>query len=385
MTLSSKLLQAWQHRGPLAALLWPLSQLYAALMGLRRLAYRTGLQRSERLAVPVLVVGNVVVGGAGKTPTVIALLRHLRAQGWQPGVISRGYGREGDGCRVIGPDSSSREAGDEPLLIARASGAPLAVGHHRAEAGRLLLARHPELDILVCDDGMQHWALARDLTVVVFDERGCGNGWLLPAGLLREPWPARAWGTGDGGAGELLVLRTARPGIALSPLPAAQAGGQVHLARRELAAEAIDPHGQRRPLSDFALPGGGPVGALAGIAQPQRFFEMLRARGLSLAQTLELPDHADGAALLAALQASAATTASTAPSATQAEPSPGLRWLCTEKDAVKLFPLLAGQHGLEVWTVPLEQEPVPEFWHQLDLALKRVRERLSFAHGRQTA
>ena len=383
MTMSSRLLQAWQRRGPLAALLWPLSQLYAALMGLRRLAYRTGLQRSERLPVPVLVVGNVVVGGAGKTPTVIALLRHLRAQGWQPGVISRGYGREGDACRMIGPDSSSREAGDEPLLIARASGVALAVGRRRAEAGRLLLARHPELDILVCDDGMQHWALARDLTVVVFDERGCGNGWLLPAGLLREPWPARAWGNGEGN--ELLVLRTARPGMALSPLPAAQAGGSVHLARRELAAEAIDPHGARRPLSDFALPGGGPVGALAGIAQPQRFFEMLRARGLSLAQTLELPDHADGAALLAALQASAATTPSTAPSATQAERSPGLRWLCTEKDAVKLFPLLAGQPGLEVWAVPLEQEPAPEFWHQLDLALNRVRERLSFAHGRQTA
>ncbi|MEO0003333.1 MAG: hypothetical protein RLZZ22_1025 [Pseudomonadota bacterium] len=387
MTLSSRLLQAWQRRGPLAALLWPVSQLYAALMGLRRLAYRSGIKRSERLPVPVLVVGNVVVGGAGKTPTVIALLRHLRAQGWNPGVISRGYGREGDGCHEIGPDSSSREAGDEPLLIARATGAPLAVGRRRAEAGRLLLARHPELDLLVCDDGMQHWALARDLTVVVFDERGCGNGWLLPAGLLREPWPARAWGDGD--AGELLVLRTARPGVELSPLPAAQSGGQVHLAQRELAAEAIDPHGARRPLSDFALPGGDAVGALAGIAQPQRFFEMLRARGLQLAQTLGLPDHADGAALLAALQGPPATAQSATQSATQSAgrpaPSPGLRWLCTEKDAVKLFPLLAGQPGLEVWAVPLEQEPAPEFWPQLDLALNRVRERLSFAHGRQTA
>jgi tetraacyldisaccharide-1-P 4'-kinase len=100
---------------------------------------------------------------------------------------------------------------------------------------------------------------------------------------------------------------------------------------------------------------------------------------------LELPDHADGAALLAALQASSATTASTAQPATQAEPAPSQRWLCTEKDAVKLFPLLAGQPRLEVWAVPLEQEPEPEFWHQLDLALNRVRERLSFAHGRQTA
>ncbi len=387
MTLSSRLLQAWQRRGPLAALLWPVSQLYAALLGLRRLAYRSGLKRSERLAVPVLVVGNVVVGGAGKTPTVIALLRHLRQQGWNPGVISRGYGREGDGCLEVSPDSSSREVGDEPLLIARATGLPLAVGRQRAEAGRLLLARHPGIDILVCDDGMQHWALARDLTVVVFDERGCGNGWLLPAGLLREPWPARAWGPEP--AGELLVLRTTRPDVELSPLPAARAGSQVHLARRELAAEAVDAQGRRRPLSEFARAGGGPVAALAGIAQPQRFFEMLGARGVSLAQTLELPDHADGALMLAALQDCQARTAVNTQVASQPEAKPAappnLRWLCTEKDAVKLFPLLAGKPGLEVWAVPLEQEPAPEFWHQLDGALNRLRERLSFPHGRQTA
>lgn len=384
MTLSSRLLQAWQRRGPLAALLWPVSQLYGALLGLRRLAYQTGLKRSERLAVPVLVVGNVVVGGAGKTPTVIALLRHLREQGWNPGVISRGYGREGEGCLEVSPDSSSREVGDEPLLIARASGVPLAVGRQRAEAGRLLLARHPALDILVCDDGMQHWALARDLTVVVFDERGCGNGWLLPAGLLREPWPARAWGQEP--AGEMLVLRTARPGIELSPLPAAQAGGQVHLAQRELAAEAVDVRGRRRPLSDFALPNGGPVAALAGIAQPQRFFEMLGARGLELAQTLELPDHTDGALMLAALQDCQARIGANASQSEARSATPSsLCWLCTEKDAVKLFPLLAGQPGLEVWAVPLEQEPSPGFWHQLDGALNRLRERLSFPHGRQTA
>ena len=387
MTLSSRLLQAWQRRGPLATLLWPLAQLHGALLALRRLAYRSGLQSSERLPVPVLVVGNVVVGGAGKTPTVIALLRHLRARGWKPGVISRGYGREGEGCLEVSPDSSSREAGDEPLLIARATGVPLAVGRRRAEAGRLLLARHPGIDILVCDDGMQHWALARDLTVVVFDERGCGNGWLLPAGLLREPWPARAWSREA--AGELLVLRTTRPDVELSPLPAAQAGGPVHLARRELAGEAIDAQGRRRPLSDFARADDGPVAALAGIAQPQRFFEMLGARGVSLAQALELPDHADGATLLAALQDCQARTAASTPLASPSAAKPAapsnLRWLCTEKDAVKLFPLLAGQAGLEVWAVPLEQEPAPEFWHQLDGALNRLRERLSFPHGRQTA
>ena len=361
--MSASLLAAWQRRGPLATLLWPLSCLYAALLGLRRLAYRIGLARSERLPVPVLVVGNVVVGGAGKTPTVIALLRHLRERGWTPGVISRGYGREGDACLEITPQGSSREAGDEPLLIARASGAPLVVGRRRAEAGRLLLARHPEVDIVVCDDGMQHWALARDLTVVVFDERGSGNGWLLPAGLLREPWPARAWGDG-----ELLLLRTARPDAELAPLQPARPGSSIHMARRELASHAVAADGRQQPLSQLAQQAGG-LAALAGIAQPQRFFEMLRARGLELRQALALPDHADGATLLAALQAAQRQ---------------GLVWLCTEKDAVKLFPLLAGQPGIALWTVPLEQTPEPAFWYELDRALKRLRERLSSRHGRQT-
>ncbi len=342
--MSSRLLAAWQRRGPLAALLWPVSRVYAALLGLRRLAYRVGLARSERLPVPVLVVGNVVVGGAGKTPTVIALLRHLRTRGWTPGVISRGYGRQGDSCLEVTAASSSSEAGDEPLLIARASGAPMVVGRRRAEAGRLLLTRHPEVDIVVCDDGMQHWALARDLTVVVFDERGSGNGWLLPAGMLREPWPALPWGGGDS-LDELLVLRTARKGMALPPLRPAMAGGAIHMARRELSSHAIAADGSQQVLSQFARQTGG-LAALAGIAQPQRFFEMLAAA--------------------------------------QAAQRPGLVWLCTEKDAVKLWPLLQSHPGIELWAVPLEQTPEPSFWDELDQALKRLRERLSSRHGRQT-
>lgn len=353
--LSSRLLSAWQTRGVLATLLWPLSCLYGWLVRLRRLAYRTGLLRSERLPVPVLVVGNVVIGGAGKTPTVIALLRHLRERGWTPGVISRGYGRKGEGCLEVTAHSSSQEAGDEPLLIARATGAPLVVGRHRAEAGRMLLARHPQVDIVICDDGMQHWALARDLTVVVFDERGTGNGWLLPAGLLREPWPTRRLGDG-----EMLVLRTIRPGATLSPLLPAQAHGTVHAALRTLAKQAVDARGRRRPLAELAAQPSG-TGALAGIAQPARFFEMLRAQGLHLQRELALPDHADGSVLLAALLA---------------EQRPGRIWLCTEKDAVKLFPLLAQQAGIELWAVALEQTPELAFWQQLDAGLQGLRERL---------
>src|SRR5690606_24360938 len=125
------------------------------------------------------------------TPVTLALVRHLRDRGWHPGVVSRGYGRRTRDVREVLPASSPAEVGDEPLLIARAAGVPVFVGRQRAQAGRALLAAHPRTDILVCDDGLQHLALARDLEVCVFNDEGAGNGWLLPAGPLREPWPRR--------------------------------------------------------------------------------------------------------------------------------------------------------------------------------------------------
>ena len=220
------------------------------------------------------------------------------------------------------------------------------VGRRRAEADRLLLARHPEVDIVVCDDGMQHWALARDLTVVVFDERGSGNGWLLPAGLLREPWPARAWGEG-----ELLLLRTARPDAELAPLQPARPGSAIHMARRELASHAVAADGRQQPLSQLAQQ----AAWRRWPASRMQRFSRCCARAAWSCGRRSPADHADGAALLAALQAAQRQ---------------GLVWLCTEKDAVKLFPLLAGQPGIALWTVPLEQTPEPAFWDELDGALK---------------
>ncbi|RYY59285.1 MAG: tetraacyldisaccharide 4'-kinase, partial [Comamonadaceae bacterium] len=159
MSASAGLLQrAWLHRGPVAWLLRPLSFVFGALAALRRLAFDRGWKPTHRLPVPVIVVGNVVAGGAGKTPVVIAVVQHLQQRGLKVGVISRGHGRRAQGGRLVRADSDPRDVGDEPLLIARATGAPAAVDADRAAAGRQLLAAHPDLQVLVSDDGLQHLA-----------------------------------------------------------------------------------------------------------------------------------------------------------------------------------------------------------------------------------
>ena len=179
----------WLQRGPLAWLLLPVSWIYGALWQLRGLAYRLDWLHSAHPGIPVMVVGNVVAGGAGKTPTTIALVQHLGRLGLQVGVVSRGHGRSSQGMCEVTDSSAAGIAGDEPLLIRRRTGVPVWVGASRLEAARALLQAHPDVRVLVCDDGLQHLALQRDLEICVMDERGPGNGWLLPAGPLREPWP----------------------------------------------------------------------------------------------------------------------------------------------------------------------------------------------------
>ncbi len=327
-------------------LLLPLAGLYRALTALRAALYARGILRVHRLEVPVIVVGNVVVGGAGKTPCTLALVEHLRAAGWQPGVVSRGHGRRGDGVVLVQPDTPAQEAGDEPLLIRRRSGVPVCVARRRVDAARALLASHPDVDILVCDDGMQHLALGRDLTVVVFDERGIGNGWPLPAGLLRQPWPSPR--AAD------LALRQRREGAAVPPVPAAP-GVPMFDALRRLAPHAIGPAGERIALSQLKDQ---PLTAVAGTARPEVFFDMLRACGLRLAGSVALPDHAPGAAYEAVLRTAA----------------PPL--VCTEKDAVKLFALLpeAGR-PVQAWSVPLELQPEPAFFAAIDARLAAIARR----------
>lgn len=340
--------QTWaQHKGLPARLLWPLAQLLAAISALRRTGYTVGWLKTERLPVPVIVIGNVVAGGAGKTPAVIALVRHLRHQGWQPGVVSRGHGRLGHTLVQVGNASAPSEVGDEPLLIHQATGAPVCVARRRADAARALLAQHPDVSVILCDDGLQHLALGRDLSIVVFDERGIGNGWPLPAGLLREPWPPVK---GDHHRPDLLLVqrREGVPTIELSTngIPRFEAW-------RRLADEAYNLEGEKCPLSalhDRALT------ALAGIARPSVFFSMLRARGLTLAREVPLPDHADVTAYQHVL------SSGTGP------------LICTEKDAVKLADLLAGEATTlrqRIWVAPLELRPESGFYTAVDAALAR--------------
>ncbi len=145
------------------------------------------IRQPTRLDVPVVVVGNLYVGGTGKTPLTVELVRALIARGWRPGIVSRGYGARESAPRLVRPGDAARQVGDEPLLIVRATTAPLAIARRRAEAAQLLRAAHPECDVIVADDGLQHLQLARDMEIALLNYRGLGNGWMLPAGPLREP------------------------------------------------------------------------------------------------------------------------------------------------------------------------------------------------------
>jgi len=276
-SLESTLTRAWLTRGPLALALWPLSLLFRLLATLRIVLFRTGILKSERLPVPVIVVGNIFIGGTGKTPLTIWLAEQLRAAGMRPGVISRGHGSAESEAREVTAASRAREVGDEPLLIAARAGCPVVVGRRRAAAGRRLLALHPEVDVLIADDGLQHYALQRDVEIVLFDGRGVGNGWTLPAGPLREP-PSRRR--------DVTVVNT----LDLTPALAAAVGGRPWQMRLDggVAVRLGDP-AQRRPLASFQ---GQDILAAAGIGNPGRFFGMLRGAGLQLGE-LALPDHHD--------------------------------------------------------------------------------------------
>ena len=350
---SVRLSQAWLQRGLVACALWPVSLLYGWLWRLRGVLYRLGWLASTKLAVPVVVVGNVVVGGAGKTPTVIALVQHLQARGLRPGVVSRGHGRQGPAVLQVNAHTPSTLSGDEPLLIARHTGVPVFVGKKRVAAAQALLAQHPSVNVLVCDDGMQHWALKRDITLVVFDERGTGNGWLLPAGLLREPWPAQPWGSGP-----LLVLQY--DGVA-QPIQPTTPQGSVYAGSKQLAPYALDATGQRHALPHSTTH----IGAVAGIAQPHKFFSMLQAQGVALQCTLALPDHAPAAQLAQALQA-----------AQQQHPHI-THWLCTEKDAVKLWDFPLPALVPTPWAVPLVAKLPEGLWQAVDEAMGTATHKLT--------
>lgn len=332
-----RLRDAWQTRGVVACFLWPVSLVYRLLVAARRLCYRFGWLPSVHPGRPVIVVGNVIAGGAGKTPVVIAVARHLRAAGLRPGIISRGYGRQATDCRRVTGDSAAAEVGDEPVLIARSLGGadgeapvPVYVASQRVDAARALLANHPDTDVILCDDGLQHLALQRDIEVCVFNGDGIGNGLMLPAGPLREAWPRRV---------DFALY-------AGSPPPGLRDTVSIRVSRN-LAPYGVRANGTRTALSELR---GIPLHAVAAVARPEDFFTMLRAAGLTLAQQEALPDHYNF-------------------DSWQRLHIKGSTLVCTEKDAIKLWAF----HP-DALAIPLRLEIDPAFFLQLDARLTVLRQ-----------
>jgi tetraacyldisaccharide 4'-kinase len=331
MSLSRRIEAAWTAGGPLQWALRPLGALMAVLVALRHALFRSGWLRSDAAPVPVVVVGNRLVGGAGKTPVTLALVQALRAAGWRPAIVSRGHGARATAPRPVEPGASAADVGDEPLLLHRRSGVPVWVGRDRVAVAQALCAAHPQVDVLVCDDGLQHLRLRRDLEIVVFDARGAGNGWLLPAGPLREPIDVRS------DVPRLVLYNaaapsTALPGECIRPVldglvPLADWWQGAPAQPGAVAALQALARAEARTAPPALL-------ASAGIGQPQRFFDHLLALGLD-ATPWPLPDHFDYATL--PWPASARTL------------------VVTEKDAIKLRPerLARERPGLQVWVAPL--------------------------------
>ena len=307
----------WQSPNPfLSLLLKPLSKLFAKIAAKRRDDFVSGRLKSEKLPVPVVVVGNIHAGGTGKTPIVAALVSGLQKRGVKVGIISRGYGRKNKAVHVLNTASSAADAGDEPLLLFRQTGAPTAVGSSRAEAGRALLAAHPELELIVADDGLQHYTLQRDMEIAVFPAADTGRTDLdlLPNGSLREPLSRLA-------SVDAVVVSGGKADTAFRPSENMFAShietGQIYCLNRP--SEKLD----------LAGLGNQTVSAVAGIAKPERFFNTLRSMNIALKQTVALPDHAD-------------ITAANLPDADVV--------IITEKDAVKF----SDGHGLNhVWVLPV--------------------------------
>jgi tetraacyldisaccharide 4'-kinase len=309
----------WVCRGAVAWLLWPASLLFGAVVYSRRLLFKLGIFKSHKAGIPVIVVGNLVAGGSGKTPLVLRIVEILREHKWKPGIVSRGYGgtaaAKGGAPREASIASDPAEVGDEPILLARRSGCPVWVAPERSAACRALREQHPECDVIVTDDGLQHYALARDIEICIVDGRGFGNGFLLPAGPLREA-PSR-----------------------LSSVDAVVSHGNAEIQgyRMQLQGETlvrITDARDVRPANSFA---GQKMHAVAGIGDPQRFFRQLARFGI-VPVPHPFPDHH-------------------AFRAEELDYGDGAPVVMTEKDAVKCKRFANAQH----WVFPVSASLDPAF------------------------
>jgi len=306
----------WYSQNPIAWILLPLSWLFCAVVILRRFIYVRGWLASHGVTVPVVIVGNISVGGTGKTPLIIGLCEYLMQQGFNPGVVSRGYGASISGEYSVTANDDATSCGDEPLLIRQRTGCPVVIGRDRVAAAKKLMAEN-DCDVVLSDDGMQHYRLRRDIEIAVVDaERKLGNGFCLPAGPLRET-ESRL------GSVDMVVHHGNRE-------------AEYHFSLEfEDTVNLVT--GERRPLKSFSTV---TVHAVAGIGYPQRFFNQLRYQGLQVIEHA-FPDHhvfsVDDIIF-----------------------TDGLPVLMTEKDAVKcarLQPLPSSGSALEnCWSVPVNAD-----------------------------
>jgi len=336
---AQRLTRLWYQRQLAFALLplLPLSWLFRLLVSVRRALYRGALLRSYRLSVPVIVIGNLTVGGSGKTPLVLWLVERLREAGWRPGIISRGYGGAAAGTHPVTAQSVASLVGDEPLLLARRSAVPVFIGRDRVLTAQALLAAQPLCNVIISDDGLQHYRLQRTVEIAVFDRRGAGNARLLPAGPLREPL-------------QRLAAVTAVVWNSLTELPAPMAGAlPPQFAMRLSGQRFFSLHDAQRHCRAEDLVGQR-LYALAGIGDPKRFFTQLQALGLSFEAHPFADHHAYCAADLAFAYDGVL--------------------LMTEKDAVKCAALTTH----EAWVLPVDAQvgAGPDGKSLLDIILEKL-------------
>lgn len=267
----SQRLSAWWYRRSLVPWLWPLiplNWLFVLFSGTRRLLFKLGLKTSYRAPVPVIVIGNITVGGTGKTPLTVRLVSELQAAGFRPGVVSRGYGGSGPFPQSVDAQSLAAEVGDEPSMLAAITGVPVVVSPKRAEAVRHLLSSH-DCDVVLSDDGLQHYALQRDIEIAVVDAaRGLGNGWRLPCGPLREP-----------------RRRLKKVDWVVANGAQASSASRVAMQLASVGWRGV------RDGNTIETPDGESVIAIAGIGNPQRFFDLLSKEGLHVVETRIFADH----------------------------------------------------------------------------------------------